>query len=224
MCRNICVNVLRGNRHRMWHSDTWRHISNIECPATVDSCCCSTKVVPEGQVQQSEQSTELDQLSLHPLHLLLEVLMLQHKHKHTQHHFLLEKRSSYPVNASLYTYSIHAAEKCQAGMYTEYKLTLNRKKSMTLQVTSCDRLNSPSGPWRRQNTRKHPPHSPLRRGSATTGRSSPGHNLREDRTNLVTASDTMTETFYHLYTEEMTDGEQKHGGKLEKLELMHLIL
>lgn len=35
-----------------------------------------TQVVPEGQVQQSQQGTELDQLSLHALHLLLKVLVL----------------------------------------------------------------------------------------------------------------------------------------------------
>lgn len=43
-----------------------------------------TEVVPEGQVQQSEQSTELYELSLHPLHLLLEVMVLQNHKKHTQ--------------------------------------------------------------------------------------------------------------------------------------------
>lgn len=36
-----------------------------------------TEVVPEGQVQQPQQGTELDQLSLHPLHLLLKVLVLK---------------------------------------------------------------------------------------------------------------------------------------------------
>lgn len=36
-----------------------------------------TEVVPEHQVQQSEQRAELDQLRLHALHLLLKVLVLQ---------------------------------------------------------------------------------------------------------------------------------------------------
>lgn len=36
-----------------------------------------TEIAAEGRIQQPEQRTELDQLSLHPLHLLLKVLVLQ---------------------------------------------------------------------------------------------------------------------------------------------------
>lgn len=43
-----------------------------------------TEVVPEGQVKQPEESAELDQLGLHPLHLLLKVLVLC-AHTHTVH-------------------------------------------------------------------------------------------------------------------------------------------
>lgn len=41
------------------------------------SCRRRTEVVPEGKVEQPEQRAELDQLSLHALHLLLKVLVLQ---------------------------------------------------------------------------------------------------------------------------------------------------
>ncbi len=52
-----------------------------------------TEVVPEGQVQQSEQSTELYQLSLHALHLLLKVMVL----KVTKTHQSEQTHTSLPV-------------------------------------------------------------------------------------------------------------------------------